>query len=61
MTPLMREAIRAVNFWFEEVFDLMRTAVLSTTVAMSLRPAAFMVSPDSIFQLSSQPFPSIFC
>lgn len=29
--------------------DLTRTAVLVTTVSMALRPAAFMVSPDSAF------------
>ncbi len=47
MTPLIREAIMSTSFWLEGCLDLMRVAVLSTTVSMALRPAAFMVSPDS--------------
>lgn len=31
----------------EGAFDLMRMAEVSTTVSMALRPAAFIVSPDS--------------
>ena len=48
ITPRIREVMRSTSFWFEVDFDLMSTAVLSTTVAMSLRPAAFIVSPDSV-------------
>ena len=47
MTPLIRDAIMSTSFWFEGCFDLIRVAVLSTTVSMALRPAAFIVSPDS--------------
>ena len=47
MTPRIREAMRSTSFWSEGCFDLMSTAVLSTTVSMAMRPAAFMVSPDS--------------
>ena len=47
MTPLIRDAIMSTSLWFEGCFDLMRVAVLSTTVSMALRPAAFIVSPDS--------------
>jgi hypothetical protein len=32
---------------FVVFLDLTNTAVLSTTVSMAFRPAAFMVSPDS--------------
>lgn len=46
MTPRIRDAIRSTSSCL--VFlDLTRTAVLSTTVSMALRPAAFIVSPDS--------------
>ena len=47
MTPLILEAMRSTSFWFEGCFDLIRTAVLSTTVSIALSPAAFIVSPDS--------------
>ena len=48
MTPFIREAIMSTSFWSEGCFDLMRMAVLSTTVSMAFRPAAFIVSPDSM-------------
>ena len=48
ITPFMREAIMLTSFRFEGCLDLMRMAVLSTTVSMALRPAAFIVSPDSV-------------
>ena len=47
MTPLMRAAMRSTIAGFEGCLDLTRMAVLETTVSMALRPAAFMVSPDS--------------
>ena len=47
ITPFILEAIRLTSFSLEGCFDLMRTAVEVTTVSMALRPAAFMVSPDS--------------
>ncbi len=53
MTPFILEAIMFTSFWFDGCFDLIRTAVLSTTVSIALRPAAFMVSPDSV-HLSTQ-------
>lgn len=47
MTPRIREAIRSTRgFWV--FLDLTRTEMVSTTVSMALRPAAFMVSPDSV-------------
>ena len=50
MTPLIRDAIMSTSLWFEGCFDLMRVAVLSTTVSIALRPAAFIVSPDSKYE-----------
>ena len=47
MTPLIRDAIISTSFWLEGCFDFISVAVLSTTVSMALRPAAFIVSPDS--------------
>lgn len=47
MTPLILDAMRSISFWFDGCFDLIRTAVLSTTVSIAFRPAAFIVSPDS--------------
>ena len=51
MTPLIREVIRSTR-GFLVFLDLTRTEVLSTTVSMALRPAAFIVSPDSIQPLA---------
>jgi hypothetical protein len=54
MTPSIREAIRSTNAGFVGDLDLIRTAVLDTTVSIAFSPAAFMVSPDSTSsQLSS--------
>jgi hypothetical protein len=47
ITPRIREAIRSTIWGFEGFFDLMRIAVLETTVSMGFKPAAFIVSPDS--------------
>lgn len=47
ITPWILAAIMSTSFWFEGCFDFMSTAVLSTTVSMAFRPAAFIVSPDS--------------
>lgn len=47
MTPSMREAMRSTSFWSEWCLDLIRTAVLSKTVSIALRPANRIVSPDS--------------
>lgn len=47
MTPLIRDAIRSTRSGLHGFFDLMRIAVLSTTVAIAFNPAALMVSPDS--------------
>jgi len=47
MTPRIREAMRSTICGFEGFFDLMRIAVLDTTVSMGFKPAAFIVSPDS--------------
>jgi hypothetical protein len=48
MTPFMRAAMRSTIAGFEGFLDLTSMAVLETTVSMALRPAAFMVSPDSV-------------
>src|SRR4051794_20483644 len=47
MTPLMRAAMRSTILGLLGALDLMRMAEDSTTVSMALRPAAFIVSPDS--------------
>jgi hypothetical protein len=44
----MRAAMRSTIVGFEGFLDLTSMAVLETTVSMALRPAAFMVSPDSV-------------
>jgi hypothetical protein len=54
MTPKIREAIRLTKSGFVGLLDLMSTAVLDTTVSIAFNPAAFIVSPDSIFGQSSQ-------
>lgn len=51
MTPVIREAIKSTSFWLEGRLDFMRTALEVMTVSMAFRPAAFMVSPDSMFVL----------
>jgi len=48
MTPRILEARRSTKAGFEGSFDLMRTATLDTTVSMAFKPAAFIVSPDSV-------------
>ena len=48
MTPLIREAIRLTSLGLDGRLDLIRTALLSTTVSMALSPAALIVSPDSV-------------
>lgn len=48
MTPFMREAMRSTIAGFEGFLDLTSIAVLETTVSIALRPAAFIVSPDSV-------------
>ena len=53
MTPFIRSVIKSTRAGFEGCFDFMSTAVLSTTVSMAFRPAAFMVSPDSIDGISN--------
>ena len=47
MTPSIREAIRSTIAGFVGDLDLIRTAVLDTTVSIAVSPAAFIVSPDS--------------
>ena len=47
MTPFIRAVIRSTRVEFEGCLDFMSMAVLSTTVSMAFRPAAFIVSPDS--------------
>lgn len=50
MTPRMRDPMRftiVAEVEDDGCFDLMRTAELSSTVAMDFNPAARMVSPDS--------------
>ena len=47
MTPFMRAAMRSTIAGLEGFLDLTSIAVLETTVSIALRPAAFMVSPDS--------------
>ena len=47
MTPNILEAIRSTKVGFVGFFDLMRTAVLDTTLSIAFKPAAFIVSPDS--------------
>ncbi len=57
MTPFILEAIMLTSFWFDGCFDLIRMAVLSTTVSIALSPAAFIVSPDSGYSLTQDVFP----
>lgn len=47
MTPPMRAAMRSTISGLEGFLDLIKIAVLETTVSMAMSPAAFMVSPDS--------------
>lgn len=47
ITPRIRDARSSTNAGFEGFFDLTRMAVLDTTVSIAIKPAAFMVSPDS--------------
>lgn len=47
ITPRIRDVIKSTSSLLE-FFDLTNTAVLSTTVSIGFRPAAFIVSPDSI-------------
>jgi hypothetical protein len=47
MTPLILAATKSTVSRFVGFLDLMRTAVLDTTVSMGFSPAAFIVSPDS--------------
>ena len=47
MTPLIRAAIKLTSFSCGECLDLISTALLSMTVPMAFKPAAFIVSPDS--------------
>jgi hypothetical protein len=39
--------MRSTIWGFDGFLDLMRIAVLETTVSMGFNPAAFIVSPDS--------------
>jgi hypothetical protein len=55
MTPNIRDAIRSTKAGLVGFFDLMRTAVLATTVSIACRPAAFIVSPDSACGQSYSP------
>lgn len=48
ITPRIREQIRSISSGWEGCLDLIRTAEVSRRVAMGLRPAAFIVSPDSV-------------
>lgn len=48
MTPLMREVIRETRAGLEGRVDLMSTAVEERTVEIEVRPAARIVSPDSV-------------
>jgi hypothetical protein len=48
ITPSIRDAIRSTKAGFVGDFDLTSTAVLDMTVSMAIKPAAFMVSPDSV-------------
>lgn len=47
ITPRILEAIRSTSLELEGFLERMRTAVLSRTTEMALRPAARIVSPDS--------------
>lgn len=47
MTPRIRLVIRSTSLGLDGCLDLMRMALVSITVAMGLRPAARIVSPDS--------------
>ncbi len=47
MTPVMRCAMTSTSFGFVGFLDLIKTAELSRTVAMALRPAKTIVCPDS--------------
>jgi hypothetical protein len=47
MTPRILAATSSTVSTFVGFFDLMRTAVLETTVSMGFSPAALIVSPDS--------------
>lgn len=47
MTPRMRDAMSSTSSGLDGFLDLMRTALLETTVSIAFNPAAFIVSPDS--------------
>jgi hypothetical protein len=51
MTPAILDWIRSIRLWLVLLFDLMRIAVLETAVSIGFRPAALMVSPDSVFSV----------
>lgn len=48
MTPLILEAIRSTIAGLEGFLDLIRIAEVDTTVSIAFKPAAFIVSPDSV-------------
>ena len=48
MMPRIRDAILSTNLGSDGCFDRIRTAVLSRTVDIAFRPAARIVSPDSL-------------
>lgn len=48
MTPRILVAIRLTRSGLEGFFERIRIAVVSRTVEMALRPAARIVSPDSV-------------
>lgn len=53
MTPRILDAISSIRSLLA-FLDLIRIAVLSTTVSMAFRPAAFIVSPDSAWISTAQ-------
>ena len=49
MKPHNLDVISSMSFESDGFFDLINTAVLSRTVAIAFRPAALIVSPDSVW------------
>ncbi len=55
ITPFIREAIKFTIAGLDGFLDLTRIAVLETTVSIAFKPAALIVSPDSVAMMSKSP------
>lgn len=49
MTPRILDSIVLTSWRFDGCLDFISIAVVSRTVAIGFSPAAFMVSPDSVY------------